>query len=235
MTFFADDKCCVIQFAAMEPSPGTRPILPELAPGTGEVLQAATRVLAGVARRSIGVLDGSGEPAAAPDARGPGRSLADLVRPDAPCAVLEAPIVSRLAGRLAAAGHVIRGSEPDHPKVLTLALAATCQDLARQVAAGPRQGLSRILWQLPPAACRHANHRAAPACISSRGGIRDDLLQSGVRVANPSGRPSARPSAPRARRAHVARVTVHRPGQRPAGGGLPQLLSIRQTGRVPEC
>ena len=34
MTFFADDKCCVIQYAAMEPSPGTRPILPELAPGT---------------------------------------------------------------------------------------------------------------------------------------------------------------------------------------------------------
>jgi hypothetical protein len=235
MTFLADDKCCVIQFAAMEPSPGTRPILPELAPDTVEVLQAATRVLAGVARRSIGVLDGCGDPAAAPDARGPGRPRADPVRPDAPGAVLETPIVSRLAGRLAAAGHLTRGSEPDHPKVVTLALAATCQDLARQVAAGPRQGLPRILWQLPPAACRQANHRTAPACRSSRGGIRDDLLQSGVRVANPSRRPSARPSAPRAPRAHVARVTVHRPGQRPAGGGLPQLLSIRQTGRVPEC
>ena len=234
MTILADDKCCVIPFAAMEPSPGTRPILPELAPGTGEVLQAATRVLAGVARRTIGVLDGCGDPAATPDARGPGRSPADPVRPDDPGAVLEAPIVSRLAWP-AAAGHVTRGSDPDHPKMLTLALAATCQDLARQVAAGPRQGLSPILWQLPPAACRHANHRAAPACRSSRGGIRDDLLQSGVRVANPSGRPSARPSAPRARRAHVARVTVHRPGQRPAGGGLPQLLSIRQTGRVPQC
>ena len=40
MTFLADDKCCVIQFAAMEPSPGTRPVLPELAPEAVEVVEA---------------------------------------------------------------------------------------------------------------------------------------------------------------------------------------------------
>ena len=50
MTILADDKCCVIQFAAMEPSPGTRPILPVLAPEAVEVVEPATRVLAGVAR-----------------------------------------------------------------------------------------------------------------------------------------------------------------------------------------
>ena len=61
MTILADDKCCVIQFAAMESSPGTRPILPEPAPQTVEVLQAATRVLAGAAPRSIEVPDGSGD------------------------------------------------------------------------------------------------------------------------------------------------------------------------------
>ena len=98
MTILADDKCCVIQFAAMESPPGTRPILPEPAPQTVEVLQAATRVLAGVAPRSIEVFDGSGDPAAVPDARRPGRSLAGPVRPDGPGTVLEAPIVSRLAG-----------------------------------------------------------------------------------------------------------------------------------------
>ena len=43
MVILADDKCCVIQFAAMEPSPGTRPVLPELAPQKAGVLQAATR------------------------------------------------------------------------------------------------------------------------------------------------------------------------------------------------
>ena len=206
MTILADDKCCVIQFAAMESSPGTRPILPEPAPQTVEVLQAATRVLAGVAPRSIEVLDGSGDPAAVPDARRPGRSLAGPVRPDGPGTVLEAPMVTRLAGRPVAAGHVTRGSEPGHRRVVTLA----CRYLSGS--GQPGRGLAAagtVAFPLAAPACRprQGNHRAAPACRSSRGGIRDDLLQSGVRVANPSSRPSARPSVPRARRAHVARVT----------------------------
>src|ERR1039458_7694498 len=43
----------------MAPSSRTHQVLPELAPETVEVLQAATRVLAGVALRSVDVLDGA--------------------------------------------------------------------------------------------------------------------------------------------------------------------------------
>ena len=43
----------------MEPSPGTRRILPEPTPQTVEVLQAAARILAGVALRSADVLVGA--------------------------------------------------------------------------------------------------------------------------------------------------------------------------------
>ena len=72
MTILADDKCCVIQFAAME-SPQERARSSRCRrPQTVEVLQAATRVPAGVAPHSIEVLDGSGDPAAVPDARRPG-------------------------------------------------------------------------------------------------------------------------------------------------------------------
>ena len=156
MTFLADDKCCVIQFAAMEPSPGTRPVLPELAPETVEVVEPATRVLAGAALRSIEVPDGCGDPAAVPDGRCPGRSLAGPVRPDAPGAVLEAPMVTRLV----AAGHVTRGSEPGHRRVVTLGLPAACQDLVRQRRGLAAQGLSRILWPLPPAARTRTEHVA---------------------------------------------------------------------------
>ena len=191
MTFLADDKCCVIQFAAMEPSPGTRPILPKLAPEAVEVPQAAACVLAGVARRSVEVLDGCGDPAAVPDARGPGRSLAGPVRPDAPGTVLEAPMVSRLAGP---AGRRRSRSQG-------------------QRAGSPQGGGAR--------ACRYLSGSGPPG----RG-----LAAAGT-VAYPLAAPACRPHPQRARRAG----DVHRPGQRPAGDGLPQLLSIRRTGRVPEC
>jgi DNA-binding MarR family transcriptional regulator len=62
---------------------------------------------------------------------------------------LEASTVTRLADRLVAAGHVVRGSEPGHRSVVTLELTATGRDLVSQVAAWREQELARILGQLP--------------------------------------------------------------------------------------
>lgn len=129
-------------------------VLPELAPETVEVLQAATRVLAGVALRSLDVLGGA---VTLPQFRMLA-VLADLGRARsvqvARALGLEASTVTRLAGRLVAAGHVTRGGEPGHRGVVTLELTATGQELVSQVAAWRQQELSRILQQLPPAARR---------------------------------------------------------------------------------
>ena len=99
--------------------------LPELEPGTAEVLQAATRVLAGVALRSLDVLDGA---VTLPQFRMLA-VLADLgqARSGQVARVLglDASTVTRLADRLAAAGHVTRGSEPGHRNVVTLELTAS--------------------------------------------------------------------------------------------------------------
>jgi len=135
----------------MAPSSRTHQVLPELAPETVEVLQAATRVLAGVALRSVDVLDGA---VTLPQFRML-TVLADLGRARsvqvAQALGLEASTVTRLADRLVAAGHVTRGSEPGHRGVVTLGLTATGQDLVSQVAAWRHQELSRILQRLPPA------------------------------------------------------------------------------------
>ena len=131
----------------------TRPqqAAPELAPDTVEVMQAATRVLAGVALRSLEVLDGV---VTLPQFRMLA-VLADLGRARsvqvARALGLEASTVTRLAGRLVAAGHVTRGSEPGHRSVVTLELTVTGQDLVSRVAAWREQELARILHQLPPA------------------------------------------------------------------------------------
>ena len=228
MTILADDKCCVIQFAAMESSPGTRPTLPELAPQTVEVLQAATRVLAGVAPRSVEVLDGCGDPAAVPDARCPGRSLAGPVRPDGPGTVLEAPMVTRLAGRLSAAGHVTRGSEPGHRRVVTLA--------CRYLSGSGQPGGGLAAAGTAPACRPQAGE--PPRCASLQKQPGRDTGRSpavwcpcGQSFQPTFGTPQRPPRPQSARRAG----DVHRPGQRPAGDGLPRLLRIRRTGRVPEC
>jgi DNA-binding MarR family transcriptional regulator len=124
---------------------------PELAPETVEVLQAATRVLAGVALRSLDVLDGA---VTLPQFRMLA-VLSDLGRARsaqvARALGLEASTVTRLASRLVAAGHVTRGSEKGHRGVVTLELTATGQQLVSQVAAWRQQELARILQQLPPA------------------------------------------------------------------------------------
>jgi DNA-binding MarR family transcriptional regulator len=124
---------------------------PELEPDTVEVLQAATRVLAGVALRSLDVLDGA---VTLPQFRMLA-ALADLGRARsvqvARALGLEASTVTRLADRLVAAGHVTRGSEPGHRGVVTLELTATGRDLVRKAAAWREQELARIFRQLPPA------------------------------------------------------------------------------------
>jgi DNA-binding MarR family transcriptional regulator len=122
----------------------------ELAPDTIEVLQAATRVLTGVALRSLDVLGG----AVTLSQFRMLAVLADLGRARsvqvARALGLEASTVTRLADRLVAAGHVTRGSQPGHRGVVTLELTDTGQGLVARVAAWRERELARILGQLSP-------------------------------------------------------------------------------------
>jgi DNA-binding MarR family transcriptional regulator len=115
-----------------------------------EVLQAATRVLAGVALRSLDVLDGT---VSLPQFR----VLAILA--DLGCSRsvqvadglgLDASTVTRMADRLVAAGHIVRGSDPGNRTVVTLELTHTGRNLVIQVMEWRRQELTRILGQLAP-------------------------------------------------------------------------------------
>ena len=133
----------------MEASAGTAPAPPELTPATIEILQAATRVLTGVALRSLDVLDGA---VTLPQFRMLA-VLADLGRARsvqvARALGLEASTVTRLADRMVAVGHVTRGRERGHRGVVTLELTASGQHLVSQVAAWREQELARIFQQLP--------------------------------------------------------------------------------------
>src|ERR1700727_32779 len=102
---------------------------PGLAPGASEVLQAATRVLAGVALRSLDVLDSA---VTLPQFRllavladlGPvasGRAARTLG--------LDPSTVTRLADRMVAAGHVAHGTDPPHRGVVTLELTPSGRDM----------------------------------------------------------------------------------------------------------
>jgi DNA-binding MarR family transcriptional regulator len=124
---------------------------PVLAPGAAEVLQAATRVLAGVALRSLDVLDSA---VTLPQFRllavlanlGPapsGRAARALG--------LDPSTVTRLADRMVAAGHVTRGTDPQHRGVVSLDLTASGRDLVAAADAWRRQELARILARLAPA------------------------------------------------------------------------------------
>ncbi|HEY2507898.1 MAG TPA: MarR family transcriptional regulator [Streptosporangiaceae bacterium] len=123
----------------------------ELTPDTVGVLQDATRVLTGVALRSVDVLQGA---VTLPQFRmlavlgdlGQARS-AEVAR----ALGLEASTVTRLADRLVTAGYVARGSEPGHRGVVTLELTASGERLVRQVAQWRAQELARIFGQLAPA------------------------------------------------------------------------------------
>jgi len=127
----------------------SRRAVPELPPEAMDILQAATRVLAGVALRSLDVLGGTVTLAQFRMLA----VLADLGRARsvqvARALGLEASTVTRLADRLVAAGHVIRGSDPGHRSVVTLELTATGRRLVSQVAEWREQELARILGQLP--------------------------------------------------------------------------------------
>lgn len=116
-----------------------------------EALQAATRVLAGVALRSLDVLDGV---ITLPQFR----MLAILAELGCPRSSrvaralgLDASTVTRLADRLVTAGHVTRGSDPRHRSVVTLELTPSGQRLVSAVAHWRQRELSRIVAGLPPA------------------------------------------------------------------------------------
>ena len=116
-----------------------------------EVLQTATRVLAGVALRSLGVL---GSAVTLPQFRllavladlGPvptGRAARTLG--------LDPSTVTRLADRMVAAGHVTRGTHPQHRGVVTLQLTDTGQHLVAVCDRWRREELGRIMARLAPA------------------------------------------------------------------------------------
>ena len=124
------------------------PALPELAHELA-VLQSASRVLTGVALRSLEALEGA---VTLPQFRLLA-VLADLGRVRsaqvARALGLEASTVTRLADRLVAAGHVARGAEPGHRSVVTLELTATGQQLVDRVEAWRHAEFARIVRQLP--------------------------------------------------------------------------------------
>jgi DNA-binding MarR family transcriptional regulator len=122
----------------------------ELAPGTAEVLQAATRVLAGVALRSLDVLDSA---VTLPQFRLLA-VLADLGPVPSGQAArtlgLDPSTVTRLADRMVSAGHVARGTAPQHRGVVTLELTASGRGLVGAADAWRRRELARIMARLAP-------------------------------------------------------------------------------------
>ena len=124
--------------------------VPPLASGAAEVLQAATRVLAGVALRSLDILDSA---VTLPQFR----LLAVLAGPEpvpsgqaAKTLGLDPSTVTRLADRMVSAGHVTRGTSPQHRGVVTLELTASGRDLVATADAWRRHELARIMAQLAP-------------------------------------------------------------------------------------
>lgn len=67
--------------------------------------------------------------------------------------------VTRLADRLHASGHLVRGSDPSNRSVVTLELTASGRKLVRQVTARRRRELARVLDHIDPA------ERAACAAV----------------------------------------------------------------------
>jgi DNA-binding MarR family transcriptional regulator len=133
----------------------TPPSQPDGAPPNAadqiDVLQAATRVLTGVALRSLDALDRA---VTLPQFRMLA-VLADLgcVRSArvARALGLDASTVTRLADRLVAAGHVSRGGDPGHRSVVTLELTPSGHQLVGEVEAWRQRELARMIGGLPPA------------------------------------------------------------------------------------
>ena len=133
-----------------------------------EVLQAATRVLAGVALRSVDVLHGA---VSLPQFRvlavledlGPSRS-GRVAR----ALGLEPSTVTRLADRLVASGHIMRGRDPGHRSDVTLELTSSGRQLVTRVREWRHAELSRILGGLAPAD-REATARALRLLVDAAG------------------------------------------------------------------
>lgn len=124
---------------------------PELARETADVLQAATRILAGVALRSLEALDSA---VTLPQFRLLA-VLADLGPVPSGQAArtlgLDPSTVTRLADRMVAAGHVARGTDARHRGVVTLELTASGRELVATADAWRHQELARIIGRLTPA------------------------------------------------------------------------------------
>jgi DNA-binding MarR family transcriptional regulator len=121
------------------------PAAPGTAPETLDALQSATRLLTGVALRSLEALGGA---VTLPQFRmlavladiGPARSARV-----ATALGLEASTVTRLADRLVATGYVRRGTEDGHRGVVTLELTAPGYRLVGRVAQARQQELARMV------------------------------------------------------------------------------------------
>jgi DNA-binding MarR family transcriptional regulator len=142
-----------LQYYAMESSsPGTAREGEAADAGDAlEVLQSVTRILTGVALRSLDVLNGAVTLAqfrmlAVLADVGPARSV-QVAR----ALGLEASTITRLADRLVGAGYAARGSEPGHRGVVTLELTAEGRQLVSRVAEWRQQELARMLARLPVA------------------------------------------------------------------------------------
>jgi DNA-binding MarR family transcriptional regulator len=122
-----------------------------LAAGTEELLQAATRMLAGVALRSLDALE---DAVTLPQFRLLA-VLADLgtvpTGQAARALGLDPSTVTRLVDRMVTAGHVARGSDPRHRGVVTLELTGSGRELVATAAAWRHRELARIMSRLAPA------------------------------------------------------------------------------------
>jgi DNA-binding MarR family transcriptional regulator len=121
----------------------------EIADGV-EALQEVTRMLTGVALRSVDVLEGA---VSLPQLRVLA-VLADLGQARsarvATTLGLEPSTVTRLVDRLVAAGHVTRVMDPSNRSAVILELTASGQRLVADVAAWRQAELRRILLRLEP-------------------------------------------------------------------------------------
>lgn len=123
---------------------------PELSLEAAEILQAATRMLVGVALRSLDSLDTT---VTLPQFRLLA-TLADRGRTPSGQAAralgLDPSTVTRLADRMVAAGHVVRGRDPRHRGMVTLELTGSGRDLVSSAAAWRRRELARVMARLTP-------------------------------------------------------------------------------------
>jgi len=121
-----------------------------------DVFQAATRILVGVALRSLDLVAGEVSLAQFRMLAVLGELGRDASAQVARSLGLEPSTVSRLADRLVAAGYVTRGRDPRHRSVVTLELTGRGQALVDGVTTWRRNELARILGQLGPGELAHA-------------------------------------------------------------------------------